>query len=55
MSHFSRFSNPDSNSHFSRDWGDGPVHIKFRSEKPKPKQSITKTDDAKAAEQEATA
>ena len=55
MSRFSNYADPNANPNFCRDWGDGPVHTKLRSEKSKPKQSITKTEDSKAAEPKAAA
>ncbi len=55
MPHFSLQSDPDDNPQFRRDWGDGQVFIRLRSEKPDLPKPITKTKGAKAAEPKAAA
>ena len=55
MPHYSVQSDPDDNPHFQRDWGDGPVFIRLRSERLDPPTTLTKTEDAKAAEPKAAA
>ena len=42
MSRFQNYSDPDDNPGFRRDWGDGPVHIQFRSEISNPKKPTGK-------------
>ena len=55
MTDFSKYSDPSSNAAFTRDWGDGPVQIKLRSEKSKPARPTAKPTSTEAAEPEATA